>query len=167
VPVTSRFPPDIALVSSGATAYVVRAHSTSITNNIQVRRVVLSTGATTTVTLGYPTRLPPRVANLPGDAVLVLGVAWDQPSRWQLHKVSYNKTLGALNAVALNMGTLDDDFGGGDEVDNNLIISDFDFDCNNGSCVLAAVLHDTDLPVPDAAVTTSFSGAGSASRGPP
>ena len=69
---TSHLPPDIALVASGATAYVVRTHSLSITNNIQVRRTVLSTGATTTVTLGYPTKLPPRVANLPGDAVLVL-----------------------------------------------------------------------------------------------
>ncbi|MBI1946321.1 MAG: hypothetical protein HYS27_11520 [Deltaproteobacteria bacterium] len=148
---TSRFPPDIALVSSGANAYVVRTHSTSITNNIQVRRTVLSTGATTTVTLGYPTRLPPRVANLPGDAVLVLGVAWDQPLRWQLHKVTWNKTLGALDVVALNMGSLDNDFGANDDVDNNLIISDFDFDCYNGDCVLAAVLHDVDRTPPDAA----------------
>lgn len=145
VVVASRFPPDITLIAGGATAYVVRTNSASITNNVQVRRVVLSTGATTTVSLGYATRLPPRIANLPGDAVLVLGARWDQPSRWQLHKISYNKTLGAFDTpVALDMGPLDNDTGGTDEAENNMIVSDFDFDCYSGSCVLAAVLHDSD-----------------------
>ena len=144
--ITSRFPPDIALVAGGGTAYVLRAHSTSITNNIQVRRVVLSTGSTTTLTLGYATRLPPRVAAIAGDAVLVLGARWDQPTRWQLHKVSYNKTTGILSATALDMGPLDNDTGGNDDTERNLIVSDFDFDCYTNDCVLAAVLHDVDGP---------------------
>ena len=76
-------------------------------------------------------------------------MAWDVPLRWQLHKVSYNKTLGALDVVALNMGPLDDDLGAEDDVDHNLIVSDFDFDCYSGDCVLAAVLHDVDPIVED------------------
>ncbi|MCC7072060.1 MAG: hypothetical protein IT383_12095 [Deltaproteobacteria bacterium] len=144
--ITSRFPPDIALIASGGTAYVVRTHSTSITSNIQVRRTVLSTGATTTVTLGYATRLPPRIVNLPGEAVLVLGARWNQPTSWQAHRVSYDKRTGILSAVALDLGTLDDDGQGNQDHENNMIVSDFDVDCYQGDCVLAAVLHDTDYP---------------------
>lgn len=148
--ITSRFPPDIALVASGATAYVVRTHSTSISNNIQVRRTVLTTGATSTITLGYATRLPPRIVNLPGDAVLVLGARWNQPHSWQGHRVSYDKMTGILSAVALDLGTLDDDSQGMQDHENNMVVSDFDVDCYQGNCVLAAVLHDTNHAGDDA-----------------
>lgn len=114
----------------------------SSTNNVQVRRIDLATLATTTTTLAYPARFPPRLAISSGNGtsqVLVLSARAGPPNRWRLDRVVY--ASGVLTAAKLDLGTFDDAL----ESQNNQIASDFDFDCGGGTvnqCAVFAALND-------------------------
>jgi len=157
--ITVQTPPDIALSDGGSVAWVTRT-TLSPSDNVQVRRVSIATGSTTAVYLGYHSTLPPRIAfygshssPIAEEHALVVGAEGKTGSltlgRWRLHHLVY--TVGAhsssLTAQAIDFDELDDidNSLGGDDVDENIIVTDFDFDCESeldGLCVLAAVLWD-------------------------
>ncbi|MCC7107955.1 MAG: hypothetical protein IT382_01585 [Deltaproteobacteria bacterium] len=150
-------PPDIALSDDGTVAWATRTTS-SASNNVQVRHINLATGSTTAVSLGYHSILSPRIAfygtnsdPLSQEHALVVGVEGRTGSlsigRWRLHHVTYFSNSGGLIASAVDFDELDerDDTLGNDDVDVNMIATDFDFDCESefdGLCVLAAVFWD-------------------------
>lgn len=156
-------PPDIALSDDGSIGWMTRT-TTSAINNVQVRRINLATGSTTAVSLGYHSTLPPRIAfygdthsPLQQQHALVVGVEGRTGTlsigRWRLHHLIYSP-LGILSAQSVDFDELDkrnDDIGDGQDVDVNMIVTDFDFDCESeidGLCVLAAVLWDRDTGSP-------------------
>lgn len=157
-------PPDIALSDDGSVGWMTRT-TTSASNNVQVRRIDLATGGTTAVSLGYHSVLPPRVAFYGYDYdpilkehALVIGAEGRTGqltiARWRLHHLTYDSHSGGLIATSVDFDELDerdDDLTDGDDIDVNMIVTDFDFDCVSefdGMCVLAAVLWDREAHDP-------------------
>ncbi len=161
--ISAYVPPDIALDDSGSTAWLTRTTS-SASNNVQIRRINLATESTTAVSLGYHSILPPRIAyygnyNNPNleEHALVVGVEGRTGAlsigRWRLHHITYYSNSGGLIATSVDFGDLDDrnDTLDTQDVDVNMIVTDFDFDSEselNGLCVLAAVLWDRETHSP-------------------
>ncbi|OGQ24395.1 MAG: hypothetical protein A2138_06850 [Deltaproteobacteria bacterium RBG_16_71_12] len=73
--------------------------------------------------------------------------------RWRLHHVIYYSNTGGIISSGVDFGDLDDrdDTLDTQDVDVNMIVTDFDFDCESdldGLCVLAAVLWDRNAEQP-------------------
>jgi hypothetical protein len=143
---SAEYEPDITVNATGTDAFVVTV-SGSNNNLVLARRVSMSTGATSSVALGYHAALPVRIRwNDTLQAAIAIGAQaniGDAPT-WRMDKIVWNGTSLTSTQVTNFPLTL---LGPG-EGHSKMPASDFDFDClyvfgGTTQCVIAAVLHDT------------------------